>query len=125
MVHDIEQISGDQKWTSCSSKEEEIEMGRRLLRRDGRLVFRLIAYETSRGSGKGGLAGLIIPKETVPSHLPKTAISVLGTFFDAKTHRSIVDEACKYPSNSPMRTALLKSSNVVLKPDTVRKMVFG
>jgi hypothetical protein len=97
-------------------------MGRRLLRREGKLVFRLIAYESKRGRAFGNL---IIPKETVIPYLPKTALSVMGTFFDAKTQQTIATEAQRLRSGSLQRITLLKSSHVILKPDTVRKMVFG
>lgn len=85
-------------------------------------MFRVIAYESPRGRAFGG--GLVIPQKSV-TYIPKTAISVMGTFFDARTGHTIAHEATKFPAESPERKSLLKSSSVVLKADTVRKMVFG
>jgi len=89
----------------------------KLLRKAGRPVFRVIAYESSR-------YGLIVPKGNV-FELPKTATGVLGTFFSAKTRMPIVQEALALPAGSPRRNVLIKSSQVFLKPETVRKMVLG
>ena len=91
-------------------------MARRLLRQNGKLVFRVIAYESPHAK-----IGLVTPRGC-PTTIPKTAKAVLGTFFDAQTHYPI--------SHGKMgggfkRDALFKSSMVTLKRETVLKMVFG
>lgn len=93
-------------------------MGRRLLRQNGKLVFRVIAYDSPRAR-----FGLTTPRGC-PTTIPKTAKTVLGTFFDAKTHYPICHEYIKTGGGFE-RDALFKSSMVTLKRTTVMKMVFG